>query len=85
MSFGHPNTRFMPNPRDRSVNDPAVLVESKHIRAYIDYRRQFTGVSTDADVVLETYVNEARREGWNDVKILGASVLLTADAQKTEG
>lgn len=84
MSFGHPNTRFMPNPRDRSVNDPAVLVESKHIRAYIDYRRQFIAARPDA-AVLETYVTEARKEGWNDIKILGASVLLTAVVEKTEG
>jgi hypothetical protein len=79
MSFGHPHTRFMPSPNDRSPNDPAVLVESKHIRAFVEYTEQFTGVKIVKDTPLNAYIAEAKKSGWHNIQILGKSVLLTAE------
>ena len=78
MSFGHPNTASIPSPQDRTPNDPAVLVESKHIKAYLRSQSQIFSGNADAVAI---YTAAARKTGWEDVKVLGASVLLTADVK----
>lgn len=72
----HPHANFIPDPKDRTPNDPAVLVESKYVRAYV--RQNSIDVK---DTEINAYINEARKCGWKEhyIQILGSSVLLKAD------
>ena len=59
-----------PDPRDRSVNSPAVLVSSKEVT---DYWTQQSGkfVTSDTSVIRDWYKTEAMREGWSKVEFQG--------------
>jgi hypothetical protein len=59
-----------PDPRDRSVNSPAVLVSSKEVT---DYWTQQSGkfVTSDINVIRDWYTAEAMRVGWDKVEFQG--------------
>lgn len=59
-----------PDPRDRSVNSPAVLVNSQEV---IDYWTQQSGksVTDDTSIIRDWYTAEAMKEGWSKVEFQG--------------
>lgn len=60
----------MRDPRNRSVNAPAVLVESREVVALF---QQETGrnVPDDTSVIRNWYTIEATKEGWHRVEFQG--------------
>jgi hypothetical protein len=79
----HPHALAIPDPNDRTPNDPAVLVESKHIRQYYFNVLENDNVTlADQHKALERYAVDAQRVGW-DVRFYGNSLLLHAQVQLT--
>lgn len=73
---GHPHATDIPDPNDRTPNDPAVLVSSKHVKAYQRHQDQLRLV--DPAQQAHEYAVSARALGWK-ATILGTSVLLEAN------
>lgn len=74
----HPNARAIPDPNDRTPNDPAVLIESKHVRHYVD----LYGIEIH-DTYANAYIGQALKHGWanSDIEVIGKSVLLKANVE----
>lgn len=73
--YAHPHVVQIPDPNDRTPNDPAVLVDSKHVKAFA--RHQFSSVELESSSEQELYCDAARKKGW-EATAIGASVLLRA-------
>lgn len=63
---------LLPDPRDRSINTPSILVGSKEVVAYY---KQETGkpITNDRNVIKDWYNEEAKEFGWYTVEFQGDS------------
>ncbi|MBQ9434120.1 MAG: hypothetical protein IJU26_07895 [Synergistaceae bacterium] len=64
-----------PDPKDRSKNDPAVMVSSKQV---IGIYNQETGEQAQyvTDNVKTWFCNEAKAKGWDSAEFIGNQCLL---------
>lgn len=69
--------RVFPDPNDRSVNNPSIIVNAEDV---LGYYNQQTG--DDKERVVESvqtwYKAEAKKEGWNSAEFHGNQCVLTA-------
>lgn len=78
----HPLGNTIPDPRDRTVNDPAVLVEAKYVRAF--YANHNHSMEWDKTITQEEVFNFYRAQaevcGWK-VERMGNGALLSVAVQ----
>ena len=67
--------RVFPDPKDRSKNDPAVMVSSKQV---IGIYNQKTGEQAQyvTENVKTWFCSEAKTEGWDSAEFIGNQCLL---------
>ena len=73
--------RLFPDPNDRSVNKPSIIVGPEDI---LGYYNQATGDDKErvVDSVKDWYKAEAIKQGWNKADFHGNQCLLEADIVK---
>lgn len=76
----HPHAQSIPDVNDRTPNDPAVLIESKHVQGYYLNANGGSADPTNRRDALLLYRREAELAGW-DVQVLGNSLLLRVTVQ----
>ncbi len=75
----HPLATAIPDPRDRTVNDPAVLVDSKYVRAFYDiYGEHPAAGRASQEAITRCYQQLAEDRGWKVTRI-GNSMLLQVE------
>ena len=67
----------MPDPDDRSVNDPHVIVEGKAVVGY--YRQTDPKAKVVSQTVRDGYEAAAKAAGWKEVTWVGDAAVLRAD------
>jgi hypothetical protein len=73
----HPLAIRIPDPQDRTVNDPGVLVESRYVKAFYENIEGFDPKVSNLDR-FNYYARYAQAEGW-DVQRIGNGALLQVD------
>ncbi len=73
----HPHALDIPDPADRTPNDPGVLIESKHIRAFFELRERDLAEESNADGRYDYYARAAKLRFWNVLRV-GNGALLTS-------
>lgn len=73
--------RVLPDPDDRSVNNPSIIVESVEV---LGYYNQQTGDGKErvVDSVKDWYKQEATKQGWNSAEFHGNQCVLTASINR---
>ncbi len=71
----HPLACDIPDPADRTPNDPGLLIESKYLRALFENREQTS--DSNADGRYDYYAKLAESRGWSVMRV-GNGVLLTS-------
>lgn len=73
--------RVFPDPDDRSVNDPSIIVNAEDV---LGYYNQEAGEEKARVVesVKSWYTEEAIRQGWNSAEFHGNQCVLTADIKR---
>lgn len=73
--------RVFPDPDDRSVNNPSIIVNTEDV---LGYYNQQTG--DDKERVVESvktwYKDEAVKQGWNSAEFHGNQCVLIADIKR---
>jgi hypothetical protein len=73
--------RVFPDPNDRSVNNPSIIVDSVDV---LGYYSQQTGDEKErvVDSVKEWYKEEAINQGWASAEFHGNQCVLTANIER---
>ena len=73
--------RVFPDPNDRSVNNPSIIVDSVDV---LGYYNQQTGDDKErvVDSVKDWYKDEAKKQGWASAEFHGNQCVLTADIKR---
>lgn len=68
----------LPDPNERSKNDPAVLVNSSKILGYYNQEHKDSGekASYVSETVRNWYEEQAIAEGWSEVTFIGNQAML---------
>ncbi len=67
----------MPDPKDRSVNEPSVVVGPNQILGYYNQLNKNARKERVVESVQQWYVEEAKRVGWSDARFSGNQCILT--------
>lgn len=72
-----PRPFTMPDPNDRSKNDPAVLVDSSKILGHFNQEHQRNEKATYVSESVRTWYEEkALEKGWSSVEFIGNQAML---------
>lgn len=73
--------RVLPDPDDRSVNNPSVIVDPVDV---LGYYNQQVGEDRErvTDSVKEWYKQEAIKQGWDSAEFHGNQCVLTASVSR---
>ncbi len=73
--------RVLPDPNDRSVNNPSIIVDALDV---LGYYNQQTGEDKErvVDSVKEWYKQEAIKQGWSAAEFHGNQCVLTANIER---
>lgn len=72
-----PRPFTMPDPNDRSKNDPAVLVDSAKILGHFNQEHRGGEKATYvSETVRRWYTDKAKESGWSSVEFVGNQAML---------
>ncbi|TPQ39349.1 hypothetical protein C2U71_23120 [Burkholderia ubonensis] len=73
--------REFPDPNDRSINDPSIIVNAADV---LGYYNQEKGDDKErvVDSVKQWYKEEANKQGWDSAEFHGNQCVLTAEIER---
>ncbi|MDD4456550.1 MAG: hypothetical protein PHC98_03080 [Syntrophotalea acetylenica] len=74
----------MPDPKDRSMNEPTKVVTPKQVVGYYNTHNKDDQRERVVDAVKDFYTQEAKKAGWGEVTFSGGQCILTAKVKVEE-
>jgi hypothetical protein len=71
----------MPDPRDRSVNSPSIIVKAAQVLGYYNAVNKDDKKERVVDSVKKWYIEQAKKEGWAKASFHGSDCLLEASVK----
>ena len=71
----------VPDPKDRSVNNPSVIIEPKKVLGLYNQENSDEKKEKVVDSVKEWYEEKMKKEGWKTAEFHGSQCLLVADVE----
>ena len=72
---------LIPDPQDRSVNSPSIIVNSQKVLSYYNAKNKSDQKERVVDSVKNWYIKEAKKEGWHYATFHGSDCLLEVDVK----